>query len=298
MAEEEEEETKCFCCNNYCSLECSRCNAVFFCSRDCQKKCWNDTAHKPFCLSVSSPSISETASETSKTCLIVEGLGPRGAMSDAAEITKSTLLNAGLNVIVVNASKGSNLPEQIAALLEHTDRVQVTIMLGWGSEDMRIGIRLGASLPFRTAVTEWVDRGGQFFVHGERMTIFGDWPKWFDKGWTQGGCYKANHTCFPRMLANHPTSWYCEKPGAITENYDVKAVMLKNVDYNDVIFGSAESSVSYNLIPGFGQHQNRAASTAIALSKYGDGELGFFGDISLERPTLKIMATLAQGKDK
>mmetsp|Transcript_28486 Transcript_28486/g.61051 ORF Transcript_28486/g.61051 Transcript_28486/m.61051 type:complete len:299 (+) Transcript_28486:62-958(+) len=281
------------------SYRCSRCNAVFFCSKDCQKSMWS--AHKAFCTSVSQPcpavavAVAVAPNALLPTCLIVDGIGPLGPGWNYMKGAKRELLAAGVNVVVVDATRGRKIPEQVASYLGCEAAPAALLVLGWGSADG--DAQFHSSEKFRSVATNWCQKGGRFMVQGERIARVGNWPSWFNKRWTDSSYFRTDHKCYAdgSDAVNGQSDWYKLAKGAITSRYNVKACMIKNVEPVDILFGAEEGASSYSLVPGFGGQSIGKEEVAIALGAFGQGTVSFFGDVNYEDSTLKIMAIVARG---
>lgn len=75
--------------------------------------------------------------------------------------------------------------------------------------------------------------------------------------------------------------------------HNAKAVLLKNVDVEDVLFGTTEDSSTYSLVPQMRGHDVEEGQCAVAHGKYGDGSVSFFGDVNAEQETCRIMSIIA-----
>lgn len=271
---------------------------MYVCGQDCQKSLWK--SHKAFCKAVSKPKLARSdgssPSPQNNTCLIIDGLGPCGPGWEVPLGVERYLLDLGVNVIVVDATKGKHIPCQVASLLRSTENKPTSLLImGWGSGD--IDNEWHETKEFTEAAKEWCNAGGNFMVQGERMRQCGNWPKWFDKKWKDSDYYRADHKC----LALGPDAthwrrqWYQGAHGAVHSRYNVKACMIQDVDGDEILFGTTEDAVSYSLVPGFGGVKIGAGKVAIAHGRYGEGTVSFFGDVNFEDETLQIMAVIARG---
>jgi hypothetical protein len=293
----------CLNCSKACTLRCARCRVVSFCNRECQEK--SRKAHKVFCKAVANPerSVRDSASTSTNTCLIVDGLGPCGSNWDYMKRSKQELSLAGVHVCVVNAEKGRHIPEQVASLLAWNEGKEATfrsiLILGLGSGDNISHLFYDSPL-FREASVSWVQAGGHFLVQGERTAMCGHWPEWFGKTWKDGDYVRTSHTCFARPSgANgeiaHWCKWYHEASGAITKDINVKATMLNNVPADEVLFGTDAGARSYSLVPSMRGQSIEEGMVAVALGKCGQGTVSFFGDVNHEDETVRTIAIVARG---
>jgi hypothetical protein len=291
----------CLGCTKPCTLRCARCRVVCFCNRECQEQAWK--SHKAFCKAIANPtrpSMYDTTSTSTNTCLIVDGMGPCGANWDCMKRCKEELTNAGVHVCVINVEKGGHIPEQVASLLAFNEGRGKTfrsiLMLGFGSDEIPT---LAASDLFREASISWVKKGGKFLVQGERVAMCGNWPEWFGKTWKDGDYFRTDHTCFALPSTNgemvHWCKWYHEAPGAIKQNINVKACMLKNVPADEILFGTGDGARAYSLVPHMAGGSVDAGMAAVALGKCGEGTISFFGDVNHEEETVRTIAIVARG---
>lgn len=276
-------------CGTTCASRCSRCKTCYFCRKECQKEFWK--AHKTFCKQVASPfrashkSGSENANGAKK-CLIVDGMGPVGPGWDYMLGSKQAILDQGMDVVVVDVTKGQKIPEQLAALLQSNIAApNAMLLLGWGSGDAAIAFKLAESRLFC---------GGNFMVQGERIDHMGDWPTWFNFMWRSGSYFRTDHECF--AAGTNKCHWWMEyenSSGAVTAGYNVKACMITNVAAADTLFGTTDDSTSYSLVPSMQGKKIGTGQVGIALGRYGEGSVSFFGDVNHETETLQIMAIIA-----
>lgn len=286
----------CVKCEKKCTSRrsrCSRCKTVFFCDEVCQKEFW--ASHKDFCSRVAKPYISQCPTTPPKTCVIIDFLGIE-ANPKYIKRVREYLSNAGLHVIVIDASKGNFIARQVALILTSTTLSPTALVLiGFGSSD--IGLDFYNETVFKEAVTKWCKEGGCFIVNGERLWLF-NWPAWFDRDWTDDGVYSRKHyDCFAiGPDATHWCEWYKESKDSITSNYNSRAVLLENVELEENLFGSFDdsSSISDNSLSSC--ENDSSIKAAVTLAQYGSGTLSFIGDVSLDDDSLKIIATVARGQ--
>ena len=273
---------------------------MFFCNRECQAAVWK--RHKHACQRIAKRHVAP-AESSSSTCLIVDGMGGCGAGWDYMKNARREMLDAGVNVIVIDVYKcgdptnddDARAIEQVIALLEtnnETLRPDSMLMLGWGGGEREYAGAFARHEQFQETVTRWCRHGGRFMVQGEGA-IVREWAGWFDKEWSKSCYYRTDHKCG----ADGPQwcTWYKSAPGAITGRYNVKAVMLKGVSATDALFSTTEESSSYSLVPIMRGQPIGAGHTAIALAEYGSGTVSFFGDVNHEDSTVRIMAVIARG---
>lgn len=212
---------------------------------------------------------------------------------------KREMLDSGVNVTVVDATKGSKIPEQVASLLLSNKPPSALLMLGWGSGEGDIQMDFAVCEKYRDAAVQWCRNGGRFMVQGERVGVFGEWPSWFGKPWKSGTISKTDHTCFAAgsdATVHWCSDWYKDCRGAVTGGYKmVQACMLCDVDPADALFATKEDAKSFSPVPGHGGQSIGAGQTAIAFSWYGEGTVSFFGDVGHTDETLRVMAIVARG---
>ena len=240
-------------------------------------------------------------------------MGPCGPNWDYMKRSKEELLNAGVHVCVIDATKGRNIPEQVSALFAWNEakeaRVHSILMLGFGSGGCDIEVACSKSNLFREAAVSWVQKGGNFLVQGERVAGYGQWPQWFDKTWKDGAYYRTDHTRFarPSSATNndgttnnggeivHWCKGYHQAAGAITRDINGKATLLKDVPQEEILFGMVDGAKSYSLVPHMSGESIGAGSAAVALGKCGEGTVSFFGGVNHEDETVRTIAILARG---
>jgi len=296
---------------------CGACRAVLFCDRECQRAAWKD--HRALCgvLSKHVP----PKGIASSVCLIVDGLGPCGpGWEVGVGQLERQLSKASVTAVTVDATEGKEIPFQIASLLSQQRvpsggedsrssssknvplGVDSLVMLGWGSGEEDLAREFGESDGFRDAVRAWVAAGGRFIVQGERMAYAcGDWPKWFDKRWSNGDYFRTDHVCFAEKQQGggddcvHWCKWYEGASGSVTGTYNVKAVMAEDVPAEETLFGTTDDSRSHSLVPFMAGRDIGPGQAAVAYGRFGEGTVSFFGDVNFEEPTLRIMSIIARG---
>ena len=275
-------------CSNPGTHRCSKCRGINFCGRDCQSKLWN--SHKAMCKSI--------ARDPDATCLLVDGMGPLGPGEFYTQNVQQALRGAGVKFATVNVYKGSGLPAQVGSALREVDRFTSCIVLGWGSGGCDIEKEFGNSEEFKELIVPWVQKGGRLIVQGENCQYYGNWPEWFGKTWTSSDYYRTDHICHGKNNNDlHWCKWYHKARGALTTSrYNVKAVMLKDVDPEDNLFGTSSESRSYSLVPMMAGQDIDEGLCAIAVGKCGEGSVSFFGDVNAEDDTCNIMSIIARGK--
>jgi hypothetical protein len=219
-------------------------------------------------------------------------------------LSKKELLNAGVHVCVINVEKGRHIAEQVASLLAWNEGKEATFrsifLLGMGSGGDTSGeLAFSNADIFRKAAVSWVEKGGNYLVQGERIASCGNWPAWFGKTWKDGDYYRTSHTCFARPSADggiaHWCKWYHKASGAITCDINVKAVMLKDVPADEILFGTGADARSYSLVPHMAGQSIDEGMTTVALGKCGQGTVSFFGDVNHEDETVRTIAIVARG---
>lgn len=277
---------KCQNCGKPCTLKCGKCQAMYFCGADCQKAQW--PSHKAICKRVAQ------ATEPHQWHLIVDGMGPIGPNWEYMKGARQAMESAGLHVVVVDVSKGGNIPEQLASIIRNKNP-QSILMLGWGAGEADIEEDLCKSEDFKSSLVSWCRDGGRLLVQGERLAMF-PWPGWFNLGWRSGDYCRTDHSCC--AAATHWCDWYSNCASAVRTKYNVKACCLANVDPSDALYSTTDDSNTYSPVPGFGGRPVGTGQTAIAWSRFGEGTVSFFGDVNHEEPTLRTMAVIAaRGQD-
>lgn len=272
-------------CTNEATKRCSGCKAVRFCGADCQASLWN--SHKAFCKSI--------AKEPGATVLLLDGLGPLGPRAFYAKAVQAALARAGTGVATVDVTRKPGLFRQVGSALCELGRFTSCVALGLGSGGAEEAEQeFAESVAFREKLVAWVERGGRLLVQGERDV--GDWPGWFGRTWQCSDYRRTTHECRAKSRDDvHWCEWYPEAEGSVTAGINVKAVMLKGVAAEDVLFGTSDSSVSHSLVPFMAGQEVEEGLAAVALGKVGEGSVSFFGDLNAENDTCAIMAVIARG---
>jgi len=224
-------------------------------------------------------------------------MGPLGPDSEFTEGVTRVLKARGLDVIIVDVTRGKYIPEQVGALLgsEGSIKISSLLVLGWGGGNDQVANAFGNSNVFRDAVVDWTNKGGRFMVQGN-ANVCGNWPQWFGKEWADDGYYRTTHTCFAKQGGRHWCQWYHEAPNAVTKAISVKSILVKNVASDEILFGTTSESRTQSLVPFMAGQPIEEGVATVAFAQYGEGTVAFFGDVNLETPTLDIMAVLARGK--
>ena len=200
--------------------------------------------------------------------------------------------------MVVNVTKGKRIADQVSEMLNvRAQTLHSMIVLWWGSAGTEPEEEFANSEAFRTAATTWVEDGGTMIVHGEGP--YGLWPSWFGKTWDQESYVRTDHTCFacPQNDGSIPhwCKWYHQLTDAVKGNYNVKSILIKNVDPEEILFGTTEDAKSYSLVPHMSGQHIGGGLASIAFGRCKNGTISFFGDVNLEKPTIQTMAVLARG---
>lgn len=212
-------------------------------------------------------------------------MGPLGPGEFYAQNVQKALQCAGVEVAVVNVLKGSKVPEQVGSILSEVEKFSSCIILGWGSGGCAIEKEFGNSNIFRDKIVSWVNSGGRFIVQGERPQGYGNWPEWFGKTWESSDYYRTDYACNGKSENDiHWCKWYHKAKGAITTTrYNAKAVIISGVAPEDNLFNDIDDDID-------------EGQSAVAVGKYGEGSVSFFGDVNAEKKTCDIMAIIARGK--
>ncbi|KAK1733119.1 hypothetical protein QTG54_016257 [Skeletonema marinoi] len=279
---------KCFNCSKLGNLRCSKCKGLCLCGRDCQVATWK--SHKHLCKAISR--------NPNATCLLLDGMGPLGPGEFYAQNVQKSLQYAGVEVAVVNVLKGSKVPEQVGSILSEVEKFSSCIILGWGSGGCDIETEFGNSKIFRDKAVSWVNSGGRFIVQGERPQGYGNWPEWFGKSWESSDYFRTDYACNGKSDNDiHWCKWYHKAKGAVTTTrYNAKTVMLSGVAPEDNLFSTSDDSRSYSLVPMMSGRDIEGGQSAVAVGKYGEGSVSYFGDVNAEDETCDVMAIIARGK--
>lgn len=278
--------TKKTCLNPKCQEEakkrCSKCKAVRFCGPDCQSMLWD--SHKALCKSI--------AREPEATVLLVDGMGMLGPGAFYAKGVKAALARAGLKVATVDVTKKPGLFEQVGSVLHEVERFTSCIVLAVGAGGEEEQVEFSENVSFRKRLVAWVEKGGRLIVQGER----GGWPEWFDKTWEHNDYRRTTHECRAKSVDDvHWCTWYPQAEGSVTSSINVKAVMMRGVPTEEILFGTTGSSVSHSNVPFMAGLPMENGLAAVALGKFGEGSVSCFGDVNAEDDTCAIMAVIARG---
>ena len=271
-------------CSNEGTKRCSKCKAVRFCGPDCQALLWD--SHKAFCKSI--------AKEPEATVLLLDGLGCLGPRNFYTKGAQAALARAGVKVATVDVTKKPGLFDQVGHVLSEAGRFSSCVVLNLGAEQIDAEKEFAANMNFRQKLCAWVKRGGRLIIRSERSV--GNWPEWFGKTWEHNDYRRTTHECRGKSRDDvHWCKWYPEAEGAVTTSINVKAVMMTCVPTEEILFGTSSSSVSHSLVPFMAGEELEEGLVAVALGKFGEGLVSFFGDVNAEAPTCAIMAVIARG---
>jgi len=170
-------------------------------------------------------------------------MGMLGPGAFYAEAVKAALARAGLKVATVDVTKKSGLFEQVGSVLHEVERFTSCIVLAVGAGGEEEQVEFAENVSFRKRLVAWVERGGRLIVQGER----GGWPEWFDKTWEHDDYRRTTHECRAKSVDDvHWCKWYPEATGSVTSSINVKAVMMRGVPTEEILFGTTSSSVSHS----------------------------------------------------
>jgi hypothetical protein len=287
----------CQTCGKPCNLQCGKCKLMWFCNRECQKILWK--SHKALCNIVSdvAAAVAAAVANPSATpiCLLVDGMGSRSPGGYDVTSLRPKLERAGLVVSTFDASEGSGIPAQIATLLDRSFP-QVLVMMAWGAGKVPLALEFVQCQAFRESLVAWVQRGGRLLVQGQLVGPFAAWPSWFDRPWYHDSYYRVEHDCSAaKPDGPHWCDWYKSAPGAVLDRYNVKAMMLGNVDPSEALFASTDETITDDLDPFMAGRPVEQGKAAVAFAKHGAGTISFFGDLEHEDSTQEIMAVIARG---
>jgi hypothetical protein len=190
------------------------------------------------------------------------------------EPVQEALQNAGVKVATIDVQKGSKVPEQVGSILSEVETFSSCIAHKWGCGGLPIEYEFLNSKIFREKIVSWVGSGGRFIVKGSKLRG-GNWPAWFGKYWKFDSYYRTDLEC----NRSHWCKWYYKAKGSIAFA-QAKSVMLRGVAPMDNLFNCC----------------NFEDQCAVAVSKYGEGSVSFFGDVNKEKEICDIMAIIARGK--
>lgn len=271
-------------CRNEATKRCAKCKVARFCGPECQALLWG--SHKAFCKSI--------AADPEATVLLLDGLGCLGPRNYYTKGVQAALARAGVKVATVDVTKKPDLFEQVGYVLSEAGRFTSCIVLSLGADTVDAETEFAENMSFRRRLCAWVERGGRLIVRSERPV--GGWPEWFDKTWEHNDYRRTTHECRAKSRDDaHWCKWYPEARGAVTTSINVKAVMVTCVPTEEILFGTTSASVSHSLVPFMAGEDIEEGLAAVALGKFGEGSVSFFGDVNAEEPTCAIMAVIARG---
>ena len=288
----------CVACGTPTSKLCGACKVVKYCSSECMRS--HRKVHKTFCRALKA-SAGDGACAGRNHVLLVTGMGACGPEDFYTENARAALKAAGLRVTTYDALEPapdrSQAFKQIGLALAR-GRFSACIVLGLGSSGADWCFDFFTAPAFKSQLLEWVRQGGTVLFQGEGRaanTALG----WFDKPWTCAQYTRTTHMCNAKgRQPSHWCTWYAAQDGAITCDISVKAVMLDNVPADEMLYGTVSGATRQSLVPMMAGDPIQMGLGAVAFGRYGNGALGFFGDVNAEESTCKIMAVLARGEQQ
>ena len=201
-----------------------------------------------------------------------------------------------MQVSVVHLDNDFITPSQIAIAL-NKGNFSTCIILGWGSGDEDVEKEYNVDSAFRAGLVAWVvQEGGCLIVQGERIShAGGNWPTWFGLNWKSGDYCRTTHV----LNRNH---WFVAETQNNNNNnkllvcpkMNVKACLVTNVKLEDRLYGAEDDAVTNSHVPGFGGNAVSSDQIAIALAKCGAGTVSFYGDVNIEKETIKTVGMIAK----
>jgi hypothetical protein len=75
---------------------------------------------------------------------------------------------------------------------------------------------------------------------------------------------------------------------------NVKACLVTNVKPEDRLYSAEDGAVTYSIVPGFGGNPVSSGQVAIALARCGAGTVSFYGDVNIEKETIRVLGMIAK----
>ena len=143
----------------------------------------------------------------------------------------------------------------------------------------------------KSLLIAWTRCGGKLMLHGER-SLTKVFNEWFEKPW----CFRGDF--YRRTQFHLHSSCASISPDAmrtLPATYNVKCCMLSDVGVEEKLYSPIEGAVVHSLVPmaGFAGTKIDEQMCPVAVGKFGDGDLVFFGDVNAESDTIKIIISLA-----
>ena len=164
------------------------------------------------------------------------------------------------------------------------------IVMNIGSETMDEDWFSASDKQLKQALTSFTSSGHRLIFHGEGKKLVKIFKDWFGKPWNFTGDWYRRTTHDLQTAAQIPALIKLTLP----LKYNVKACMLSNVDATDRVYCTAEGAMVQSLVcmPGFNGTTLTSGLCPVALSSFGNGKLGFIGDVNGEHETVKVMIAL------
>lgn len=155
----------------------------------------------------------------------------------------------------------------------------IIMNIGSGGDDKFFDVE---DVTLKHALTTFVEHGNCLLLHGEQKlgNIF---HQWFQKPWFMKSYRRTVHNL---KSAQHISPSIRKD---LSLNYNVKACMFGGVAEEDMIYGTNEGATAISLVPlpDFHGASVEGGLCAVALGSFGQGKIGFFGDVNAEDATIE-----------
>ncbi|KAL8276716.1 hypothetical protein RQP46_010895 [Phenoliferia psychrophenolica] len=147
-----------------------------------------------------------------------------------------------------------------------------------------------------SALLAYVERGGTIVLGGSLQSCIN--PSNLDAlfrdlklSWKMGPYHRTTHAVIP----THPVLPTLTGGVSLPSSYSMKAVMLKDVPEDEVLYrpadGARHESLAMQLSPGGGGKVD-AKEVPIAMGQVGEGWIAWIGDVNAEAGTTQVVLTL------
>eukprot|EP01025_Chloroclados_australasicus_P030474 TRINITY_DN3057_c1_g3_i1.p1 TRINITY_DN3057_c1_g3~~TRINITY_DN3057_c1_g3_i1.p1 ORF type:complete len:260 (-),score=11.60 TRINITY_DN3057_c1_g3_i1:321-1100(-) len=195
----------------------------------------------------------------------------------------------------------SDLVQQLQSPIT-SRKIRAFIILGVGANGMSPSTQsfLRDSI-LREEFVKFVRMGGTIFFQGEGEAMCSIFSDWFGKPWNfEGDFYRR--TVFSKN--NLSEGWgdgfsdiYMrrrDKSFELPSTYCVKACMLSNVSPVERVFETNNSSTTMSLVPFMSDVTMQPGMCPLAMGKFQEGFIGFFGDVNAEKSTVDIISEICK----
>jgi hypothetical protein len=272
----------CPVCARPATFQCSRCKGVQYCDREHQKSHWDHHKHACYLATIRVPPM------PSKFLIVAGAIfdinddfwlryqeHPSGKILPNAPFTngfKPILEEQGIAYKVVDITKKDSIMKELS---KNEYNVCIILNVQTGGEDKQVT----ENPNLQEYLQQWMrEGGGKLFVHGGTSMISSWMP---DKGWKFKDYRRTQHALASNALWS---SVEAGPPAQLDSLYSAKSALIGGVAIEDQVY-SATGAWKF--------HDDMVGLTTMAYTRFGNGRLGFIGDVNGESPTIRAVIALA-----